>query len=399
MVARVKAGFAAGVVLAGAMALGMAMPARAQLVLSVNVAPPALPVYAQPICPGEGYMWTPGYWAYGPDGYFWVPGTWVRPPRIGYLWTPAWWGWDAGRYLFHPGYWGPHIGYYGGINYGFGYGGVGYEGGYWRGNAFVYNRTVNHLGDGFRNVYERPVPLRNAAYNHVSFNGGNGGVPYRPSASEEVAARERHFAPTGEQIQHQGFAARSPQQFAAANRGRPPVTAASTPSAFRASPNTPSAQQGVFGPRNAMARGGYNGQAVAPAQRGGFGQREPGVVGQAQRGGFGPPSGARPQFYGQGRSNAFQQQRQFAPQQGLRPMMQGRGRMPMGEPGMRQAPQMQRPMMPGPRMQAPQQMQRPMTQGPRMQAPQMARPMMQAPRMQGPQMRGGPAGGGRPGHR
>ena len=24
------------------------------------------------------------------------------------------------------GYWGPHVGFYGGINYGYGYGGVGY---------------------------------------------------------------------------------------------------------------------------------------------------------------------------------------------------------------------------------------------------------------------------------
>ena len=30
--------------------------------------------------PGSGYLWTPGYWAYGPEGYFWVPGTWVQPP-------------------------------------------------------------------------------------------------------------------------------------------------------------------------------------------------------------------------------------------------------------------------------------------------------------------------------
>ena len=33
----------------------------------------------------------------------------------------------------------------GGINYGFGYTGVGYEGGYWRGREFYYNRSVTNI--------------------------------------------------------------------------------------------------------------------------------------------------------------------------------------------------------------------------------------------------------------
>jgi hypothetical protein len=50
--------------------------------------PPELPAYEQPICPGDGYIWTPGYWAW--DGeYYWVPGTWVMAPETGYLWTPG----------------------------------------------------------------------------------------------------------------------------------------------------------------------------------------------------------------------------------------------------------------------------------------------------------------------
>ena len=57
----------------------------------VNFAPPPLPVYEQPLCPGEGYLWTPGFWAYGDDfdDYYWVPGTWVLAPEIGFLWTPG----------------------------------------------------------------------------------------------------------------------------------------------------------------------------------------------------------------------------------------------------------------------------------------------------------------------
>ncbi len=114
--------------------LVLAIPASSQaqiaVGISVHIGPPALPVYAQPMCPGMGYLWTPGYWAYGPDGYYWVPGTWVLAP-VGLLWTPGYWGWGGGAFAWHAGYWGPHVGFYGGINYGFGYGGVGFVGGRW----------------------------------------------------------------------------------------------------------------------------------------------------------------------------------------------------------------------------------------------------------------------------
>ncbi len=126
----------------------LAIPATsfAQFGVSITVAPPALFAYSQPICPQEGYLWTPGYWAYGPDGYFWVPGTWVEPPAVGLLWTPGYWGWGNGAYAWNEGYWGPEVGFYGGVNYGYGYGGFGYDGGYWRDNQFSYNTYVNNVG-------------------------------------------------------------------------------------------------------------------------------------------------------------------------------------------------------------------------------------------------------------
>src|SRR5271167_2150390 len=125
----------------------MASPAAsfAAVFISVGFAPPALPVYVQPMAPGDGYLWNPGYWAYGPEGYYWVPGVWVQPPMAGVLWTPGYWGWGGSAFIFHEGYWGPHIGFYGGVNYGFGYGGVGFEGGYWRGGVFAYNRSVTNV--------------------------------------------------------------------------------------------------------------------------------------------------------------------------------------------------------------------------------------------------------------
>src|SRR5580692_6540582 len=109
----------------------LATPASAQIGVSVSIAPPELPVYEQPICPGDGYLWTPGYWAWDGD-YYWVPGTWALAPEPGFLWTPGYWGWGGSGFFFNEGYWGPEVGFYGGINYGFGYFGHGYEGGRWQ---------------------------------------------------------------------------------------------------------------------------------------------------------------------------------------------------------------------------------------------------------------------------
>src|ERR1035437_846740 len=76
--------------------------AHAGVFVSVAVAPPVLPVYVQPPLPAPGFIWTPGYWAYGDAGYYWVPGVWVRPPRVGVLWTPGYWGWGGGLLRMAP---------------------------------------------------------------------------------------------------------------------------------------------------------------------------------------------------------------------------------------------------------------------------------------------------------
>ncbi len=214
--------------------LMLAIPASsfAGVFVSVTIAPPVLPVYVQPPCPGDGYIWTPGYWAYGSDGYYWVPGTWVVAPEPGLLWTPGYWGWGGGAYIWHAGYWGPHIGFYGGVNYGFGYFGSGYEGGYWRGNRFYYNRTVNNIHITNVNVYNKTV-IRNVTVNRVSYNGGNGGTHARPAHFEQLAARERHFEPTHMQLQHENGARGNREFLASVNHGRPAIAATSRPGEFR----------------------------------------------------------------------------------------------------------------------------------------------------------------------
>ena len=164
-------------------------------------APPPLADDNQPPCSTEGYLWTPGYWAWVGGGYSWVPGAWVQPPRVGVLWTPGYWGFVGAFYVFHRGYWGTHVGYYGGINYGFGYFGVGFAGGRWVGNSFAYNRTVNNVNLNIvHNTYSETV-INNAAVNKVSYNGGPGGTSAVPTAQERAAGAEPHIPPTS--LQHQ----------------------------------------------------------------------------------------------------------------------------------------------------------------------------------------------------
>jgi WXXGXW repeat (2 copies) len=195
--------------------------------------PPPIPDYEQPPIPEEGYLWTPGYWGYAPAGYFWVPGTWVQPPRVGFLWTPGYWGFVGGVYAFNVGYWGPHIGFYGGVNYGFGYGGIGFGGGRWVGNSFAYNRSVTNVNvTVVHNTYNETVINNNTT--KVSYNGGAGGVTAKATPKQLAAAQETHVPPTAMQHQHVQEAAKNPAQFAKTNGGKPAIAATPKPAAFHA---------------------------------------------------------------------------------------------------------------------------------------------------------------------
>ncbi len=215
--------------------------------------PPPLPDYEQPPVPVEGYIWTPGYWHWDGAGYYWVPGTWVAPPRVGLLWTPGYWGFVGGVYAFHAGYWGPHVGFYGGVNYGFGYTGVGFAGGHWVGGAFAYNTTITNVNvTVVHNTYTQTV-VNNVTVNKVSFNGGTGGVVATPNAQERAAAQESHVPPTALQQQHMQQAAHNPALFAKANGGHPAIAATPRPGAFNA-PGVVKAQGATPVAHNAVAR-------------------------------------------------------------------------------------------------------------------------------------------------
>lgn len=196
--------------------------------VSIRIGPPVLPVYAQPICPGRGYIWVPGYWAYGDDGYYWVPGMWVLPPRVGLLWTPGYWAFNDGFYIWRAGYWGAAVGFYGGIDYGFGYPGTGFYGGYWRGSEYFYNTRVTNVNTTIiRNVYNAPV--NEQASSRLSYNGGPHGIHVRPTAAELSATRGSHVTMTRVQLQHQRTASSNRMMLASVNHGRPDVAATARP--------------------------------------------------------------------------------------------------------------------------------------------------------------------------
>jgi hypothetical protein len=234
--------------------------ARAQVFVSVAVAPPPLPVYVQPVIPGPDYIWAPGYWAWGPGGYYWVPGTWVLAPAVGLLWTPGYWAWDDGVYLWRAGYWGPRVGFYGGINYGYGYTGVGYHGGYWNGRVFMHNTAVVNVGTvHITNVYNKTV-INSTTVTKVSFNGGTGGTIAKPNAQELAAANDKHAPATHLQTQHQHVAGNNHALLASVNHGKPMIAA--------------TAKAGQFSGQGVVAAKGFA-AAKAPSPAG-IGPKQPG---------------------------------------------------------------------------------------------------------------------------
>ena len=58
-------------------------PPRRDVVASISIAPPPLPVYEQPLCPAPGYRLDAGSLGLRRGRYYLVPGTWVLPPAVG----------------------------------------------------------------------------------------------------------------------------------------------------------------------------------------------------------------------------------------------------------------------------------------------------------------------------
>ncbi len=189
----------------------------AYVAVSVGIAPPPIVAYEQPYCPGPGYIWTPGYWGYGEVGYYWIPGAWVLPPTVGLYWTPGYWAYRGGHYGFIDGYWGPTIGFYGGVNYGYGYYGHGYVGGQWVGSTFRYNTAVSRVDTAVvQNTYVNKSVVKNSSGTRASFN-GPGGTKAKANAHQMAAAKAKHVPATSEQ-RSQVETAKNDPSARAANR-------------------------------------------------------------------------------------------------------------------------------------------------------------------------------------
>jgi hypothetical protein len=156
------------------------------------------------------------------------------------------------------------VGFYGGINYGFGYGGIGFGGGEWRGGSFFYNRAVMHVDEhNVTNVYNRSVVVNNT---HVAFN-GPGGVEARPTAQEEAYGHESHSAALAAQTEHEHAASQNRQLFASENHGRPAIAATGKPGEFSGRDVSRAREAGgayhepKMSPQEARGSGGNRGEA------------------------------------------------------------------------------------------------------------------------------------------
>lgn len=197
----------------------------------VSEAPPQLPEYQQPYAPAPNYIWTPGYWAWSGSGYYWVPGTWAQAPQTGLYWTPGYWGENSNGpgYVWNAGYWAPQVGFYGGINYGFGYFGNGYQGGRWEPNGFAYNTAYSNVNRTIiTNTYVNRTVVNTTVINRVSYN-GRGGVVVRPTEQQLTVSKSQHVAMTPEQVKHVQVASQDHDLYNSVNHGKPAVPAVTKP--------------------------------------------------------------------------------------------------------------------------------------------------------------------------
>lgn len=97
---------AAALTLVGATGTVYTAPAQARVAVSIYapMAPPPLRVErvrrARP-----GFVWAPGYWAYGHRHYNWRRGHWARA-RHGYNYMAPRWEQDGNRWRYHGEEWG-----------------------------------------------------------------------------------------------------------------------------------------------------------------------------------------------------------------------------------------------------------------------------------------------------
>jgi hypothetical protein len=125
------------------------------------------------------------------------------------------------------------VGYYGGVNYGFGYMGIGFAGGMWDHGFFRYNTAIMHVDGRYihntfedRGMVDRYTVARGS---HVAFSGGPGGIHHDPMPEERIAERDSHMDRSSFQMQHEGAARNDHSSYFKANGGHPATLAVQRP--------------------------------------------------------------------------------------------------------------------------------------------------------------------------
>ncbi len=178
--------------------------AYAQMSRSISFAPPELPVYEQPVLPGDGYILDArllglcrrrrlllgaGRLGHGSRTWSAMDAGLLGMGRQRICLLQRLLG-PAGRFLWWRQLW---IWIYG----------DGYQGGRWQNGQFFYNRSVSNVNvTNIHNVYNTTV-INSTTINRVSYNGGSGGISARPTAQEETVAHEEHIPPVAAQTQRE----------------------------------------------------------------------------------------------------------------------------------------------------------------------------------------------------
>jgi len=91
-----------GLLVAASMS-ALALPAQAQVDITVNIAPPA-PRYERVPAPRAGYVWEAGEWRWNGRRHVWNSGHWERA-RPGYAYNASRWEERNGRWHYRDSYW------------------------------------------------------------------------------------------------------------------------------------------------------------------------------------------------------------------------------------------------------------------------------------------------------
>jgi len=134
------------------------------------------------------------------------------------LWTPSYWAFENGVYLWHVGYWGNTVGFYGGLNFGYGFWGDGFVGGRWEGGHFMYNTAVMRVNVNIHTTFVDRSRVFVGVRNRAAFNGRGGVVKEPTPAQMDERKKQESIAKANPAVNSQPGGRKPP-----VGTGKPPV--------------------------------------------------------------------------------------------------------------------------------------------------------------------------------